>query len=96
MCRREIKLIAFGGVINVLTAAFNFGGVVPFMFGTMFLVYAGNGGELTVQRVFTTLSLVIFLRRVTLLFMVRCFFLLYEASIANTRIQVSLCICCIL
>ncbi len=86
--RYEIKLIAFGGIIRVLTIAFNFGGISPFIFGTTFLVYVGAGGELTAQRVFTTLSLINVLRRISVTFIVRCFFNLYEASVANSRIQV--------
>ena len=92
-CRHEIKLVAFGGTIRTLTMAFNLGGVVPFVFGTVFLVYAGSGGELTAQRVFTTLSLINIVRRISVTFIIRCFFHLYEASVANTRIQVSLCVC---
>jgi len=89
MCRREVKLIAFGGIIRALTAAFNVGGSITFIFGTTFLVYAGTGGELTAQKVFTTLSLVNVLRQITVIFVVDAFYLMYEASVANTRIQVS-------
>ena len=85
-----MKLIAIGGVIRMLTTAFNFGGLITLVFGVTFLVYAGSGGELSAQRVFTTLSLVNILRRISVTFIVRCFFLLYEASVANSRIQVCL------
>lgn len=86
--RHETKLIVIGGVLRIVTSAFNFGGVVTFIFGTTFLVYAGSGGELSAQRVFTTLALVDLLRRISVTLIVHCFFLLYEASVANSRIQV--------
>ena len=88
MCRREVMLIAKGGIIRALTTAFNFGGSITFIFGTTFLVYTGSERELNAQRVFTTLSLVNLLRQITVIFVVDAFYLMYEASVANARIQV--------
>jgi len=78
-----------GGIIRALTTAFNSGGSITFIFGTTFLVYAGSGGELTAQQVFTTLSLVNVLRVVILIYVVNGFYHMYDASVANARIQVS-------
>ncbi len=81
-------LIAFGGIIRSLTVTFHFGGISPFIVGTTFLAYAGTGGELNAQRVFTILSLIEVLRKISVSFVVQGFFNLYEATVANSRIQV--------
>ena len=82
-------LILKGGVARALTQAFNFGIAVPVMMALTFIVFTATGGELTPRRVFTTLSLIGFLRRSSIAFIVRCFFLVYEARVATVRIQVS-------
>ena len=87
--RLESVLILKGGIARALTQAFNFGIAVPFMMALTFIVYAAVGGELTPRRVFTTLSLIGFLRRSSVAFIVRCFYLVYEAKVALVRIQVS-------
>ena len=71
-------------------SAFNFGCLQPLMVGMTFLVFVAAGGELTPQRVFTTLSLLSQLRRTSGAYLVRSFFLLNEASVALQRIQVPL------
>ena len=86
--RHETKLIRYGGVIRTLTSAFNFGVFLQLMMGVTFLVFVATGGELTPQRVFTTLSLLHHLRRTNGAFMIRSFFLLNEASVALSRIKV--------
>ncbi len=58
------------------------------MMGVTFLTFVATGGELTPQRVFTTLSLLTLLRRTNGTFLIRGFFLLNEASVALHRIQV--------
>ena len=87
--RLESVLILKGGIARALTQAFNFGIAVPFMMALTFIVYTAVGGELTPRRVFTTLSLIGFLRRSSIAFIVRCFYLVYEAKVALVRIQVS-------
>ena len=74
---------------RALTQAFNFGIAVPVMMALTFIAFTATGGELTPRRVFTTLSLIGFLRRSSTAFIVRCFFLVYEARVAIVRIQVS-------
>ena len=86
--RHESRLIRYGGVIKALASAFNYGGAISIMMGLTFLTFIGTGGKLTTQRVFTTLSLVVFLNRISVDFIVRCFFLLSEATVALNRIQV--------
>lgn len=81
-------MITLAGIFRVLSMAFNFDGGAIFFFGTTFLVYIGSGGEPSPQQVFTTLALVNVLRRNGVQFYSRCFFLLYEASVATSRIQV--------
>lgn len=88
-CRSESLLILKGGIARALTQAFNLGIVVPVMMALTFIVFTATGGELTPRRVFTTLSLIGFLRRSSVAFLVRCFFLVYEARVALVRIQVS-------
>ena len=87
-CRHEVRLIAMGGIIRALTTAFNWGGSFTFIFGTTFLIYTGSGGELNFQQVFTTLLLVNLVCLNDVIFVVDAFYYLYEASVANTRIQV--------
>jgi len=56
----------------------------------MFIVvsaFVGTGGSLTPQRVFTTLSLVVTIRR-TMFVVMRGMFKLYEKRVADARIQV--------
>ena len=87
-CRHEVKLIAMGGIIRTLTTAFNLGGLFTFIFGTTFLIYTGSGGELNFQQVFTTLLLINLLCLNDVILVVEAFYHLYEASVANIRIQV--------
>ena len=86
--RLETVLILKGGIARTLTQAFNFGIAVPFMMALTFITFAAVGGEVTPRRVFTTLSLIGFLRRSSIAFIVRCFFVVYEARVALVRIQV--------
>lgn len=86
--RLESLLILKGGVARTLTQAFNFAIAVPLMMALTFITFAAVGGEVTPRRVFTTLSLIGFLRRSSIAFIVRCFFLVYEARVALVRIQV--------
>ena len=58
------------------------------MMALTFITFAAVGGEVTPRRVFTTLSLIGFLRRSSIAFIVRCFFVVYEARVALVRIQV--------
>ena len=87
--RSESLLILKGGITRAVTQAFNFGIAAPFMMAVTFIVFTAAGGELTPRRVFTTLSLIGFLRRSSIAFIVRCFFLVYEARVALVRIQVN-------
>ena len=82
-------LILKGGIARALTQAFNFGIALSFMMALTFITFAAIGGEVTPRRVFVTLLLIGFLRRSTIAFIVRCFFLVYEARVALVRIQVS-------
>ena len=86
--RHEVKLITYSGIIRNLSISFNVAGIRPFIMGVTFLVFVGTGGELTTKKVFTTISLFTVLST-SIIFLVRCFFLLYEAFVAIKRIQVS-------
>ena len=86
--RHETKLIRYGGLIQALTTLFTFAGFQQLMTGVTFLTFVATGGELTLQRVFTTISLLILLKRNAGTFLIRGFFLLYEVSVALKRIQV--------
>ena len=88
--RHESRLIREGGIIRSLAGSFIFGGVMPIMMGLTFTVFVVSGGELTSQRVFTTLSIVNPLRLTSITFVVNSFFLLYETRVALKRIQVNI------
>ena len=68
---------------------FILGGLQPLMVGMTFLVFVATGGELTPQRVFTTLSLLSQLWRTNGFFLIWNFFFLNEVSVALQRIQVT-------
>ena len=86
--RHEIQLITIGGIIKTFSTSFNFDGGIVLLFGTTFLVYIGSGQDVSTQQVFTTLALISVIRRNGVIFLTRCFFLIYEASVATSRIQV--------
>ena len=90
--RLETILILKGGITRTLTQAFNIGIALPLMMALTFITFAAVGGEVTPRRVFTTLSLIGFLRRSSITFIVRCFFIVYEARVALVRIQVTILI----
>ena len=90
--RLETLLILKGGITRTLTQAFNIGIALPLMMALTFITFAAVGGEVTPRRVFTTLSLIGFLRRSSITFIVRCFFTVYEARVALVRIQVTILI----
>ena len=81
-------LILKGGILRALTQAFNFGIALSFMMALTFITFAAVGGVVTPRRVFTTLSIVGFLKRSSIAFIIRCFYLVYEARVALVRIQV--------
>ena len=56
--------------------------------GVTFLIFVAVGGELTPQRVFTTLALLNHVRRTNGIYLIRNFFHLNEASVALSRIQI--------
>jgi hypothetical protein len=60
------------------------------MMALTFITFAAVGGDVTPRRVFTTLSLIGFLRRSSIAFIIRCFFTAYEARVALVRIQVTI------
>ena len=85
--RRESSLILRGGVIR---AGYDYALYTTSMSLIMFVVvsaFVGTGGSLTPRRVFTTLSLVVAIRR-TMFILTRSMFMLYEGRVAGTRIQV--------
>ena len=86
--RHEIQLITIGGIIRIFSESFNFDGGIVLLFGTTFLVYIGSGQDVSAQQVFTTLALISVIRRNGINFLTRCFFQIYEASVATSRIQV--------
>ena len=86
----EARLIKIGGLIRTLIAGFNFGVALNLYMAITFLVFVGTGGELNPRRVIITLSLLGFLRNISASFLIRCVFLLFEAKVGFTRIQVSI------
>lgn len=58
-----------------------------------FMTYVRTGGTLTPRRVIVTLSLIGFLRTLGISFLIRAIFLLFEAKVAVTRIQVPCNMC---
>ncbi len=87
--RYESKLIVYGGVIRALTGVIILGANMPFLVGVTFLTFVGSGHELTTKQIFTTLALVNTASRSST-HMIRCFFQLYECSVAIKRLQVLL------
>ena len=87
--RHESRLIRYGGVIRSLTSAFTFSAILQLLLGLSVIVFVATGGELTARRVFTSLALLSHVRRISGAFLIRGIFLLYEAHVATTRIQVS-------
>lgn len=86
-----MKLITYGGIIRNISISFNITGVTTLIVGVTFLVFEGAGGKLTLQKIFTTLSLFYVLKRTSITFIVFSFFNVYEGFVAIKRIQVSHC-----
>ena len=81
-------MIKVGGLIRNLIASFNFGVALSLFMSITFLTYVGTGNTLTPRKVIITLSLLTFLRNISASFLIRAVFLLFEAKVAFTRIQV--------
>ena len=83
-----MKLIACGGVIRLMCTAFSSTGFITVAAGVPFLAFVVTGGELTSQKVFTILPFMYFLGETNISYIVKCFFLVTEVSVALKRIQV--------
>ena len=90
--RNEVHFIRISGLIRTLTANYNLGVSLSLYMAITFIVFVKTGGILTPRRVIVVLSLLTFLRTVGATFLIRAIFLLFEAKVALTRIQV--CITC--
>lgn len=89
--RHETLLIKYGGLVRVLTVTFQISGSLQVMTGVSVLIFIATGGNLTTQRVFTTLSLVSALNSRSGINLVVSFFYLYEVMVALSRIEVCVC-----
>lgn len=75
-------------------ALIRIGNYAMFTFTTVFLsfvgfsTFAGTGGEMKPQVVFTVLGIFTYMRLYFIIFLIICLFLLSEASVAIKRIQV--------
>ena len=75
--------------MRVLTVTFQISGSLQVMIGISVIVFLTTGGNLTTQRLFTTLSLVSALNSRSGINLVVSFFYLYEVMVALSRIEVS-------
>ena len=76
-------------MIRTLISSFNFAVSLTLYMAITFIMFVRTGGVLTPRRVIVTLSLLGFLRTVSATFLIRAIFLLFEARVALTRIQVN-------
>ena len=75
--------------MRTLSASFNFGGgITIFLFGITLLVHVGSGGELSAEQIFTTLGLINALGLRSIRLGIRGFFLVYDAAVGTSRIEV--------
>ena len=77
-----------GGVIRATSTAFIFGVARMVLIFLIILPFTLAGGSFSPGRIITTLSLINVIRITLLVFVVRCFFTVYEAYVAIVRIQV--------
>ena len=91
--RKEFFIILQGGLIRAynLTISLTFSRTL-IMF-IVFTAFTATGGTLTPRRVFTTLSLVVFMRKSMLFIFVRGIFQLSESRVGDDRIQVRHFLC---
>ena len=86
--RLESSLVLKGGIAHALAITFKFNIATTLMLFLSFVGFVATGGELTPRKVFTTLSLIEFLRRTSMSYMSRSLFFVYEVKVALVRIQV--------
>ena len=78
----------YGGVIRGTSIAFIFGVAKLVVMYLIILPFTLAGGSFSPGSIITTLSLINVIRITFLVFIVRCFFTVYEAYVAIVRIQV--------
>ena len=81
----------YGGVIRATSIAFIFGVVRLVIIYLIILPFTLAGGSFSPGSIITTLSLINVISVTILVFIVRCFFAVYEAYVAIVRIQVAIC-----
>ena len=86
--RLESSLVLKGGIAHALAIAFKFNIATTLMLFLSLVGFIATGGELTLQKVFTTLSLIEFLRKTSMAYMSESLFSGYEVKVALVRIQV--------
>ena len=85
--RMESKIILHGGMVRASSLGFTFVSLTLLMF-LLFSTYTATGGELTPKKVFTSLSLLIFLRLTTVHFFIQNVLAMTEGRVAVVRLQV--------
>ncbi len=85
---QELRIIRSGGTIRVSLIAYFMGFGKTLVMSLIFVAFTSSGGTLTPRAVFTTLSLVLILRRIAMAFLIRSIFHLSEGSVAIRRIKV--------
>ena len=86
--RNEFLIILRGGMIRAYNILLSYFSPTLIMFIVLTVFLTAGGGTLTPRRVFTTLSLLGFMRRTTLRFFVRSMFMISEGKVALKRIKV--------
>ena len=87
ICRHESNIIFQGALIRACNLGFMIVSVT-FITWLVFTVYVTTGGTLTPKKVFTTLSLVTFLRLTSIHFVILNALGMSEGRVALKRIQV--------
>ena len=81
-------VILWAGLIRAYNLAISLTFSRTLIMFIVFTAFTATGGTLTPRRVFTTLSLVVFMRKSMLFIFVRGIFQLSERKVADNRIQV--------
>lgn len=87
MCRKESFIILQAGLIRAASLGFMIVSLNIVMY-IIFTAYTATGGILTPKKVFTTLSLLIFLRLTTVHFFIQNVLAMVEGRVATVRLQV--------
>ena len=86
---KEASVILLSGMVRAVLMAFYQGFAIPLIVFIVIVSFASAGGVLLPRRVFTVLSLVIFIRRITIAFVVRSVLSVSDGLVGFNRVQVN-------